>query len=106
MVGLGQKGVARVSGELPKIPLNGVWNRKEEGETKILKRGQAGSRGGYLGKGGSWNPLTNYANLKNNFTVSRSSYLYGVNRKFSQANAFFPYKKYNQKLHVKYYDGK
>ena len=60
----------------------------------------------WKGECGSWNPLTNYDNLKNNFMVSRSSYVFGVNRTFSVANAFFAYKKYNQKLHVKYYDGK
>ena len=72
----------------------------------MLKRGASWVKGWYLGKGGSWNPLTNYDILKNNFTVSRSSYLHGVNRTFSVAKAFFPYKKYNQKLHVNYYDGK
>ena len=58
---LGQEGFVRVGGT--------VWNTWEgggaeerEGETKILKRGQAGSRGGCLKKkgGGGWNPLTNY----------------------------------------------
>ena len=45
------------------------WNRtvggcvrveKRGGETKILKREQAGSRDECLKKGGGWNPLTNY----------------------------------------------
>ena len=44
--------------------------------------------------------------LKNNSAVSRSGYLYGVNQKYSLVNAFFPYKKYNQKLHAKFHDGK
>ena len=30
------------------------------GETNILKRGEAGSRGECLKKGGDWNPLTNW----------------------------------------------
>ena len=33
-------------------------------------------------------------------------YLYWVNQKYSLANDSFPYKKYNQKLHAKYYDRK
>ena len=41
-------------------PLNRSRTEKRGGEPKILKRGQAGSRGGYLKKGG-WNPPTNYA---------------------------------------------
>ena len=44
--------------------------------------------------------------FKNNSAVSRSGYLYGVNPKCSLANAFFLYKKCNQKLSAKYYDGK
>ena len=44
--------------------------------------------------------------LKNNSAVSRSGYLYRVNQKYSLANALFPYKKNNQKLYAKYYDGK
>ena len=36
---------------------------KSGGQTKILKRGQAGSRGGALKRGGR-NPLTNYVNDK------------------------------------------
>ena len=40
-------------GELSKIPERG-WNRTEKrgGEALILKRGQAGSRSGFLTKGG------------------------------------------------------
>ena len=40
--------------------LKGGGTEKRGVETEILKRGQAGSRGGCLKKGG-WNPLTNYA---------------------------------------------
>ena len=47
-----------------------------------------------------------YISLRYKYAVSRSSYLYGVNQKYSLANVFFPYKMYNQKLHVKYYDEK
>ena len=37
------------------------WNRKEERGNKDFKKGgNTGSRGGYLKKGGDWNPLTNY----------------------------------------------
>ena len=38
------------------------WNRTEGRGYKDFKKGggQAGSRGGYLKKRGSWNPLTNY----------------------------------------------
>ena len=37
------------------------WNRTEgRGHKDFKKEGQAGSRGGYLKKGGSWNPLRNY----------------------------------------------
>ena len=35
------------------------WNRKEGRANKNFKKGQAGSRGGSLKKGG-WRPLTNY----------------------------------------------
>ena len=35
-------------------------NRKEGRDTKILKRGKVGARGGCLKKGGGWNPLMNY----------------------------------------------
>ena len=35
--------------------------KRGDDQTKILKRGQAGSRGGRLKKEGGWNPLTNYA---------------------------------------------
>ena len=35
---------------------------KRARDTKILKRGKAGSRGGCLKKGG-WNPLTNYGDM-------------------------------------------
>ena len=39
------------------------------GETKVLKRGQAGSRGGCLKKGGSWRPHINYDNIANKHCV-------------------------------------
>ena len=38
----------------------GGGTEKRGGETKIFKRGQAGSRGG-CNKKGAWNPLMNYA---------------------------------------------
>ena len=42
--------------------LKGARTKTRGQETKILKMGQAGSRGGCLKKGGAgtWNPLTNY----------------------------------------------
>ena len=47
------------AGELCKIPLKGVEQKRGEGKQRFKKGGQAGSRGGYLKKGG-WNTLTNY----------------------------------------------
>ena len=47
-----------------------------------------------------------YTKFEKQFAESRSGYVYRVNQKYSLANAFFPYKKYNQKLHAKYYDDK
>ena len=40
--------------------------KKRGGEIKILKRGQAGSRGGCLEKRGDWNPLMNHDNTTYN----------------------------------------
>ena len=40
--------------------LKGGGTEKMGGETKILKRGKAGSRGGCFKKRGAWNRLTNY----------------------------------------------
>ena len=54
MVELGQEGVARVWGTVQNtFKVSGTEKRR--GETKILKRWQAGSRKG------SWNSITNYA---------------------------------------------
>ena len=61
-VGLGQEGgsLCETGGNCLKYLKRG-WSRKEGGGNKHLKkRGQAGLRGGYLKKGGGWNPLTNY----------------------------------------------
>ena len=55
MVGLGQKGVARVVGGDRLKYLKRGWNRKEGKDNKDLKKGgggQAGPRGGCLKKGG------------------------------------------------------
>ena len=43
--------------------LKGGGTEKRGGQTKILKRGQAGSRGA-LKRGKGWNFLTNYVNNK------------------------------------------
>ena len=50
--------------------LKGGGTEKRGGETEILKRGQAGSRGGCLKKGG-WNPLTNYASKSETLNSER-----------------------------------
>ena len=42
------------------IKEEGIEKRGGGGETKNVKRGQAGSSGGYFEKKGGWNPLTNY----------------------------------------------
>ena len=53
-----QEGCMRVAGTVWNN-LKGGATEKRGGETRIFKRGEAGSRGGCLKKGG-WNPLTNY----------------------------------------------
>ena len=49
-------------GETGKNTLKGGGKEKKGEETKVLKRGQTGSKGGCLKKRG-WNPLTNYGYL-------------------------------------------
>ena len=57
-VGLGQEGLSE-GGESIWNTLKGVEQKRGEEKQISHKRGQAGSRGRCLKKGG-WNPLTNY----------------------------------------------
>ena len=64
MVGLGQKGVARVEGNCLKYLKRG-WNRKEgKGNKDLRKGGKLDQKMSALKRGRGWNPFTNYDILK------------------------------------------